>query len=89
MRTKRKNYRVASDNCIMNYYDTESAACEYIRQLEEYSPFIAKGCVVERRDYLDSTKWNELKGDIFSFCGVDFVLDNANDSSSDKTTTAK
>jgi len=74
MRTKRKNYRVASDNCVMNYYDTESSACEYIRQLEEHSPFIAKGCVVERRDYEDPTVWNEIKGELFEFCGELFIL---------------
>ena len=74
MRTKRKNYRVASTNCVMNYYDTESSACEYIRQLEEHSPLIAKECAVERRDYLDPTKWNELKGDIFLICGEPFML---------------
>ena len=77
MRTKRKNYRVSSTNCVMNYYDTESAACGYIAQLKEHSPSIATDCVVERRDSEEPTEWNEVKGTIFSFCGVDFILDNA------------
>jgi len=77
MTTKRKDYRVSSTNCVMNYYDTESGACEYLAQLREHSPFIAADCVVERRDYEEPAEWNELKGTVFSFCGVDFILDNA------------
>ena len=75
MARKQKNYRVSSANCVLNYYDTESSACEYIAQLEEHSPSIARECVVERRDHEEPTEWNEVKGIIFSFCGVDFILD--------------
>ena len=72
----RKNYRVSSKNCVLNYYDTESSAIEYLTRLKEHSPFIATECIVERRDHDDPSQWNEIKTDAdFLFCGAVFTID--------------
>jgi len=72
----RKNYRVSSKNCVLNYYDTESSAIEYLSRLKKHSPFIATECIVERRDHDDPSQWNQTKTDCeFLFCGAVFTIE--------------
>jgi len=60
MRNEIKNYRVVTSNCVLNYFNTESSACEYIEQLKDSSPEVAGDCSVERRGYDDPALWSEF-----------------------------
>ena len=60
MRNELKNYRVATASFALNYYQTESAAREYVEQLNDHSPSFAAECSVERRGYRDPAEWNEV-----------------------------